>query len=393
MSDLPEPSQAVLDEVVETRRHLHAHPEVSWQEQATTHFVRDRLAAAGLRVDPCPTETGAVAFLDTGRPGRTVLLRADIDALPILEESGVGFTSEIEGRMHACGHDAHTAILLGVARTLAEQADRLSGSFLFVFQPAEEIVSGAREMLARGLLDRYDPKASLGLHTWAPGDSGFVLARPGLQWSGSDFFEIEIKGPGGHGGVIKRAGNVIAAQAFVLERLYGIVEGLDYDGTTSHTTVGDVRTDGAWNIVPRSVRLRGSVRTFTPEMRAEALQRLSDLLLETDTEFEVASTVDVQYSTIPLWNDPDVTGTVTEVATELVGDRMQHIGRPLTVSDDMAEFLTRIPGCYFMLGCRPPDAETPPVHHSPTFRIDEAAFATGVRVLAGAAARLAARPG
>jgi amidohydrolase len=387
--ELPQPSPAVLDEVVETRRHLHLNPEISWEEHATSSFITDRLRTLGLRVDPCPTDTGAVAFLDTGRPGRTVLLRADIDALPILEESGEPFSSGSAGRMHACGHDAHAAIMLGVARTLAENAAALGGSFLFVFQPAEEIVSGARAMLAKGLLDGYNPKATLGLHTWAPGDSGFVLARPGLQWSGSDFFEIDLVGPGGHGGVMKRAGNVIAAQAFLLERLYGIVEGLVYDGVNCHTTVGDVRTDGAWNIVPRTVHVRGSVRTFTPEMREESLQRLRDLLLETDTEFEIHSELKLSFGTIPLYNDPNVTRTVIDVGHELVGDRMQHLGRPLTVSDDMAEFLTRIPGCYFMLGCRPPDAETPPAHHSPTFRLHEDAFANGVRVLAGAAARLA----
>jgi amidohydrolase len=388
--ELPRPSQAALDEVVENRRHFHRHPEVSWDETATSRFIGDRLKDLGLRIDECPTPTGAVAFLDTGRPGRTVLLRADIDALPIHEESGVEFASGEDGRMHACGHDAHAAIMLGVARTLAEAAPGLAGSFLFVFQPAEEIVAGAREMIARGLLDRYQLAATLGLHTWAPGDSGFVLARPGLQWSGSDAYEIEFKGPGGHGGVIKRAGNVIAAQAFMLERLHSVVEGMEYEGVECHTTVGDIRTDGQWNVVPRKVLVKGSLRTFTPEMREEGLQRLRDLLLETDTEFEIHSQLSLVHGTIPLWNDPNVTRTVLEVGRELVGDRAQHLGRPLTVSDDMAEFLTRIPGCYFMLGCRPADAETPPAHHSPTFRIDEDAFAAGVKVLAGSAARLAA---
>ncbi|HEX6548675.1 MAG TPA: M20 family metallopeptidase [Candidatus Dormibacteraeota bacterium] len=386
---LIDPSPSVLDEVVEVRRHLHRQPEVSWEEHATSEFIRGRLAELGLRVDECPTPTGAVAFLDTGKPGRTVLCRADIDALPILEESGVAYESTREGRMHACGHDAHAAIMLGVARTLAENADRLSGSFLFVFQPAEEIVSGAKKMIAEGLLDRYQLDACLGLHTWAPADSGFVLVRPGLQWAGVDFFELDLLGPGGHGGVIKRAGNVIAAQAFILERLFSVVEGLELDGVPCHTTVGDVRTDGAWNIVPRRVHVRGSLRTFSPDLRQQALQRLDDLALEAGTEFEVEAAVRIVMGSSPLKNDPDVTSTVIETGRELIGDRMQHLGRPLTVGDDIAEFLTRIPGCYFMLGCRPPDAETPPAHHSPTFRLDEPAFATGVRVLAESAARLA----
>ncbi len=389
MTALPEPSSDILDEVVENRRHLHRHPEVSFQEHETSRFLRERLAGMGLQVQECPTETGAVALLETGRPGRRVMLRADIDALPILEESGVAFASSAEGRMHACGHDAHAAILLGAVRTLAEHADGLVGSYLICFQPAEEIVSGAREMIARGLLERYQPQVTLGLHVASWLASGTVVTRPGLLWAGSDGFEIVIRGPGGHGGIMKRVGNVISAQAFLLERLESVVEGLEYQGSGCHCTVGDVRADGAWNIVPRKVVLRGSVRTFTPELRAEALQRLRDLLLETDTEFQVSCQLELVHGTVPLFNDPNVTATVLQVGRELVGEHASQLGRPLTVSDDMAEFLTRIPGCYFMLGACPPDTATPPAHHTPTFRIDEAAFATGVRMMAATAARLA----
>ncbi len=389
MAPQPQPSPDALDEVVDNRRHLHRHPEVSFDEHETSRFIEDRLRSLGLAVHECPTPTGALAVLDTGRPGRTVMLRADIDALPILEESGVDFPSAREGRMHACGHDAHTAILLGTARTLAEAVDDLTGSYLFCFQPAEEIVSGARAMIARGLFDRHQPDVTIGLHmaSWLP--SGQVVTRPGLLWAGSDAFEISMRGPGGHGGMIKRAGNVISAQAFFLERLHTVVDGLEHDGASCHCTVGDVRTDGAWNIVPRGALVRGSVRTFTSELRDEALQRLRDLLIETDSEFEIGSEMRLVHGTIPLLNDPNVARTVLEVGAELVGDRAIRLGAPLTVSDDMAEFLTRIPGCYFMLGARPPESETPPAHHSPTFRIDEASFATGVRMMAATAARLA----
>jgi amidohydrolase len=383
-----EPGVGVLDEVVDTRRYLHRRPEVSFEEHETSRFIRDRLGALGLNVLECPTPTGALALLETGRPGRTVMLRADVDALPILEDSGVEFASTREGRMHACGHDAHTAILLGAARTLAENVERLTGSYLFCFQPAEEIVSGAREMIARGLFARHHPDVTIGLHiaAWLP--SATVVTRPGLLWAGSDLFEVALRGPGGHGGMIKRTGNVVSAQAFLIERILGIVEGLEYEGTGCHCSVGDVQTDGAWNIVPRNLRVRGSVRTFSPELREEALQRLRDLMLETDTEFQVSSSLELVHGTIPCFNDPNVTGTVLEIGSQLIGDRASLLGQPLTVSDDMAEFLTRIPGCYFMVGARPPDTETPPAHHSPGFRIDEAAFATGVRMMVAAAARL-----
>ena len=392
MIPLPEPPAAVLDEVVDLRRHLHRHPEVSFEERETSRLIEGRLREYGLTVHPCPTETGAVATLDGGKPGRTILLRADIDALPILEESGVDFPSTAEGSMHACGHDGHTAILLGVARTLARMAESLPGRYLFVFQPAEEIVSGARLMIANGLLEQHHADFAIGLHLAAWAESGTVITKPGLLWGGSDAFEITFRGPGGHGGMMGRTGNVINAQAFLVERLLTIVEGLEWeDGTPCHTTIGDVRTDGAWNIVPRHALVKGSLRTFNAALRTQALQRLEDLLLETRTEFSVESELRLVHGTIPILNHPTPTEIVLETARELIGDKASILGRPLTVSDDVAEFLTQIPGCYFQLGARPAELEQPTPHHSPFFRIDEAAFATGVRVLAGSAVRLAER--
>jgi amidohydrolase len=391
-SAFPLPSDSVLDEVVENRRSFHRHPEVSFSETETSRKISERLRQLGLELQACPTETGAVAVLDTGRPGKTVMLRADIDALPILEESGVDFESSAEGRMHACGHDAHMAILLGVARTLADRAEDVSGRYLFVFQPAEEIVSGAKAMIAGGLLEDHQPDAVIGLHIMSFLESGTVVTRPGLLWAGSDAFDISIAGPGGHGGMMGRTGNVLAAQAFLIERLHTVVDGLEHDGTGCHTTVGNVISDGAWNIVPRGVKIKGSVRTFTAGLREEALGRLNDLLKEVDTEFEVTSRLELVHGTVPLMNEPNVTRTVLDVAGSLTGGGASVLGRPLTVSDDFAEFLTRIPGCYFMLGAMPPGeaGSRPPAHHSPGFRIDEAAFPVGVKLLAGAASRIAA---
>ena len=388
-STAPLPSRSVMEEVIELRRHFHRHPEVSFSEHETSKYLGDRLRELGLELQRCPTETGVVALLDTGKPGKTVMLRADIDALPIHEESGVEFASKTDGRMHACGHDAHMGIMVGVARTLVDRIWDVSGKYLFVFQPAEEIVSGAKAMIARGLLDDHHPDSVIGLHVTSFTESGTVITRPGLMWAGSDAYEISFAGPGGHGGMMGRRGNVLSAQAFLLERLHTVVEGLEHDGVQCHTTVGDVNSDGAWNIVPRAVTVKGSLRTFTPELRDEALERLSDLLHEVDSEFEVRSNLDLVHGTVPLMNEPNVTQKVLDVAHTVIGDKASVLGRPLTVSDDFAEFLTRIPGCYFMLGAMPP-GETPPAHHSPGFHIDEGAFEVGVKVLAGTASRLAA---
>jgi len=385
----PLPSKSVLDDVVDLRRHFHKHPEVSFSEQETSRYLKDRLRELGLDLLQCPTETGAVALLDTGRPGKTVMLRADIDALPIHEESGVDFHSRIDGRMHACGHDAHMAIMIGVARTLIDRIWDVNGKYVFVFQPAEEIVEGAKAMIARGLLDDHRPDSVIGLHIVSFMPSGTVITRPGLLWAGSDAFDVKFSGPGGHGGMMGRRGNVLAAQAFFVERLHTVVEGLEHEGVQCHTTVGNIASDGAWNIVPRGVLVQGSLRTFNDTLREQALDRLHDLLRETESEFEVESNVDLVHGTVPLMNEPNVTRKVLEVGEELIGERASVLGRPLTVSDDFAEFLTRIPGCYFMLGARP-EGDTPPAHHSPTFRIDEGALPVGVKVLAGAASRLAA---
>jgi len=382
------PSQSVLDEVIELRRHFHRHPEVSFAEHETSRQLTDRLRQLGLEIKPCPTDTGVVALLDTGKPGKTVMLRADIDGLPIHEESGVDFASRTDGRMHACGHDAHMAIMVGVARTLVDRVWDIRGRYLFVFQPAEEIVEGAKAMIAKGLLDDHHPDSVIGLHVTSFLESGTVISRPGLMWAGSDAFEIGFSGPGGHGGMMGRRGNVLAAQAFFIERLHTVVEGLEQDGVQCHTTVGDIRSDGAWNIVPRGVLVKGSLRTFNDLLRGQALDRLNDLLRETDSEFGVESKLDLVHGTVPLMNEPNVTRTVLQVGHSLIGDKASILGRPLTVSDDFAEFLTRIPGCYFMLGAMP-KGQPPPAHHSPGFRIDEGALPIGVKVLAGAASRLA----
>ena len=391
MKEFPSPTRAIVDEVIDHRRHLHQNPEVAFEEHNTSEYVRGRLSELGLEMRDCPTETGAVAILKTGRPGHTVMLRADIDALNIHEASGVPFESKLEGKMHGCGHDAHTAILLGAAHHLVQHAEDLSGNFLFVFQPAEEVVQGAKAMIAAGLLEQNPADFVVGLHTWSPMRSGMVVARPGVHWAGTDAFEINFTGPGGHGGVIKRKGNVVGAQAFVVERLWSIVEGLEHDSTPCHTSIGEVRCEGAFNVIGPKAMLRGTVRSFTKGLRDEAMQRLADLLLETNTEFEVTSELLIHHSSVPLVNDAAVTRLVLDEGRRLIGDDATVLGRPLTVGDDIAEFMLHIPGCYFMLGCLPPDAaDNPPAHHSPTFRLDEPAFEIGLKVLAGSAVRLAA---
>ncbi|MDQ6691703.1 MAG: hypothetical protein M3Z13_02940, partial [Candidatus Dormibacteraeota bacterium] len=231
--------------------------------------------------------------------------------------------------------------------------------------------------------------AALALHITPFMESGTIALKPGLQWGGSDAFEVLLHGPGGHGGLIRRAGNALAAQAFVVERLNSIVEGLEAEGTPALASVGDVRTDGLWNVVPRRVWIFGSFRTFNAEQRAEAIDRFRGLLLETESEFEIKAQLKLVHGTVPMINDRAVAQTVLRAGRDLIGERAIELDKPMTVSDDMAEFLVHVPGCYFTLGARPPGLEVIPSLHQSTMRLDESAFATGVRVMAGSAVRLA----
>src|SRR5258708_2484013 len=198
---IPTPSRSVVDEVIELRRHFHRHPEVSFSEHETSRQLGARLGQLGMELKPCPAETGVVSKLITGRPSKPVILRAHVDGLLILDESGVTYASGTDGRRHASGRDAHMAMMIGVARTLGDHIHDMRGRYLFVFQPAEEIVEGAKAMIAKGLLDQHHPDSVIGLHIASFLESGTVVSKPGLMWAGSDAFEINFSGPGGHGGM------------------------------------------------------------------------------------------------------------------------------------------------------------------------------------------------
>ena len=329
--------------------------------------------AVGANRHPCDPAYGTEPWHGAAEALKSIevpLSRVDV------EESGVDFPSALEGRMHACGHDGHTAIMLGVAHTLAQIAEELPGRYLFVFQPAEEIVSGARLMIANGLLEQHHADFAIGLHLAAWAESGAVITKPGLLWGGSDAFEITFKGPGGHGGMMGRAGNVINAQAFLVERLMTIVEGLEWeDGTPCHTTIGDVRTDGAWNIVPRHALVKGSLRTFNAALRTQALQRLEDLLLETRTEFSVESELRLVHGTIPILNHPTPTEIVLETARELIGtypaleevvwaqEEPQNMGAWRTIRHRLEEAAAGIPVRFVGRPWRASTAEGYPTAH------------------------------
>ena len=388
LDDLPELVDDANDAMIATRHHLHAHPELSFQEYQTTNAIRTRLTELGWSLAPCPTETGAVATLSGGRPGRRVMLRADIDALPVTEERDVGYRSLSDGVMHACGHDVHTAGLLGVADVLARRRADLAGEYTLVFQPAEEGLGGAAAMIAGGLLTQNPADVVLGVHVTSQAPVGIVASRAGIFMSGADSLSIEINGVGGHGAMSTSRGNVVLAASALAPRVSETIAGLDFEGTNCACSIGVLKAGTKNNVVPRRAVLEGTLRTFSTDQRALALTRLASLLVEIEDEFGVSITLGLGENVPAVVNDSAVVSRVMAQAGAVVGESKVLTVPPVTPSDDMAEYLTRVPGAYLFVGGALADG-TSGMHHAPDFAIDDAALSVICGVLSAAAVELA----
>ena len=376
------------DPMVDIRHDLHAHPELSFQEHRTTNVVRDRLVSLGWELAPCPTETGAVAVLNGSRSGRRVMVRADIDALPVNEERNLQYRSVNEGVMHACGHDVHTAGLLGVADVLAQRREELAGEYTLVFQPAEEGLGGARAMIAGGLFEQHPVDVVIGAHVTSLAPVGLVATRPGVLMSEALAIAVHIEGKGGHGAMATVDGNVILAISSLAPRLSEIAADLSFDGTNCACSPGVIQAGTANNVVPRHALLRGTLRTFSAEQQTVALDRLRALVGEIEQAFGVKCSVELNEGTPAVFNNADVAQRVMNVAGTVVGATNVLTVPPTTPSDDVSEFLNRVPGCYMFIGGALADG-TSGMHHSPDFAVDDAACRSIAGVLAVCAVDLA----
>jgi amidohydrolase len=364
------------EQVVEWRRHLHRHPEPSFEERETAAFVARTLEAFdGLEIER-PTENSVLARLVTGRPGPTVALRADIDALPITEESGVDFASENTGAMHACGHDGHTAMLLGAARVLSARADELPGGEIrFIFQHAEESPpGGARDLVAAGVLDGID--LIYGCHLWTPLELGKVAVRPGPFMAASDFLKLTIAGRGGHAGLPHDAIDPIAIAAQVVTNLQHVVSrGID-PLRSAVVTIGSFHAGHAPNVIPEAAELEGTARSFDPDVR----DRLPELIEQIATGVAGAHGAQAELEYIrgyrAVVNDENIAELVRSVVP---GDTLVDLD-PIMGGDDFSAYLAEVPGCYAFIGAGSEEAGATYMHHHPRFRIDERALATGVRM-------------
>ncbi|GAB4561312.1 MAG: M20 family metallopeptidase [Haliangiales bacterium] len=367
-------------ELIALRRDFHRHPEVGFEERRTAEIIAARLAHVGLEVTTGIAQTGVVGVLHGDRPGRTIAWRADIDALPIHEAADVPFASEKRGVMHACGHDGHTAIALTVAELLAKRRAELPGTVVFVFQPAEEIFAGARPMLAAGVLD--DPRCDevYGLHLSADLPLGRVAARPGPAMASADFFELIVRGQGGHGASPHQTIDPITAAAHILIGLQDLVAKELSARETAVLSVGQLSAGTAANTIPDHAVMRGTLRTLSSTAREQLLERLRVFSNQLALAYRAEANLHVNERCCPpLVNHDQQAAFVHRCADAELGEGAFIDGEPVMASDDMSLFLEARPGCYFRVGAAPADKPASP-HHSPSFEIDEASLTIGARL-------------
>ncbi len=391
--------QEVQPQVVKWRRDFHAHPELSNREKRTAEIVAKHLRALGMEVRTGIAHTGVVGLLRGASPGKTVALRADMDALPVTEQTDVPFKStvttqfrgETVGVMHACGHDAHTAMLMGVAQILARNRSHWNGQVLFVFQPAEEGApegerGGARLMIEEGLFKDVTPVAIYGMHVIASLPTGVIGYRSGPMMAGSDSFKLEVTGRQTHGSRPWGGVDPVVASAQILIGLQTIVSRqVDITQIPVVLSVGAIKGGIRFNIIPDSVEMIGTLRTFDRKVREDVIGRMQ----QTATHIAAASGATAtlafreEVSIPPVVNHPELTSRAVQTLGRLVGsDSIQEISLQ-TTAEDFAFYGQSVPAFFFWMGITPPgmDPDQAAFNHSPKFFVDEAGLPTGVKAL------------
>lgn len=371
--------------LIATRRDIHQHPELAFEETRTAGIVAARLEALGYAVRTGVGRTGVVG-LKAG-DGRCVLLRADMDALPVDEMTAAPYRSRHAGRMHACGHDGHVAIGLEVARRLA--ALGLPGSVKFAFQPAEESSNGAQAMIGDGVLDAPRVDAAFGIHLWNDLPVGTVGIMAGPVMASVDEFDIAITARGGHAAAPHQTADPVLVAAQVVTALQSVVARRRDPLEAAVISVTEVHAGQAYNVIPREARMRGTVRTFGGRIWSEAPQLIEATADGIARTFGAAAAVRYRRLSGPLVNDPGMARLMAGIAAEIVGAANLREGVRTMGGEDMAFFLERVPGCFAFVGSAPRDGDgaTGAPHHSPAFDIDEESLVIGAELLARTATR------
>ncbi|MCH7983533.1 MAG: amidohydrolase [Chloroflexi bacterium] len=370
-------------EMIATRRLFHTFPELGFQENETASAIAERLKAAGLEVETGIGQTGVVGVLKGARDGPTLMIRADIDGLPVDELTGLEFASK-NGRMHACGHDGHIAMALTAAEILADLKDRLAGTVVFAFQPAEEVVQGALAMIGDGLFDRYPADRVIGTHLWNQIPTGIIGVNRATVFASADQFRLVVTGKGGHGAMPHMTIDPVIAMAEIITTAQTVVSREIPPNDMGVLTFGQIHGGTASNVIADNVTVEGTVRAYTPETRTRIMESLERIATNVAAAMRASTSFERIHGTPPVINDPEVAGWVTQQASLVVGEGNAREWEPISVGDDMAEFNNRVPGTYFLLGAAHDDATVAARsiegHHNARFDWNEDCLPIGTEI-------------
>ncbi|MBX2999208.1 MAG: amidohydrolase [Caldilineaceae bacterium] len=383
-------AEQLYPQLVAWRRDFHRHPEMGFEETRTAGIVAAHLHYLGLEVSTGVGKTGVVALVEgeaIPEDAPTVLLRFDMDALPIHEENDVEYRSQNPGVMHACGHDGHTAIGMGVAQILARHRSALRGRVKLVFQPAEEGAGGALAMINDGVLRDPIPSASFGLHLWSGLPLNQVIVQPGPLWAAADMFRLTVRGKAGHGAMPHETVDATLVASHILVAWQSIVARNVNPQDTAVISVGSMQSGNAYNVISDRADLLGTIRSFSTEVQSLLLRRLEDLATSIAAGFGATARFEFLGGCPVTVSSEEGAALMDRVAEQIVGRQQIAQIRPMMVGEDMAEFLKRAPGCFILVGASDMAVKQHSPHHNPTFDFDERMLPTGVALLAGAAFR------
>lgn len=369
------------EEMISLRRDFHQHPELGMEEKRTAEKISKFMSELGFKVTTGIGKTGVVGLMKANGPGKTLLLRADMDALPIQEQNEVHYKSLHDGIMHACGHDGHMAILLTVAKILHGYRNDFSGNIKFVFQPGEEGFAGARLMIEDGVLEDPRVDATFALHLMTPFPIGSVALCSGPMMACMDNFTITIKGRGGHAAMPEEGADAILMSAQVISTLQSLISKEVSPTTPLVVHVGTIHGGNAFNIVADQVDLKGTVRTHDEKLRKSMPERMDRIIKGVTAALRGTHKLDYQFCYPPVVNDLSLAELVKSIGAQVVGDGQVLEAAPIMGSDDMAFFLKEVPGCYFFVGAANPEKGFDQPHHNAGFDFDEDALVVGAEMM------------
>lgn len=372
-----------LNDIIKYRQLFHMYPELGHKEFKTAKAVADELRRLDIEVTENVAGTGVVGILQGNYPGKTVLVRADMDALPIQENTDLPYKSKVDGVMHACGHDGHTASLLGVAMILSDLREHLHGKVKFVFQPDEEYDSGAREMIQGGILENPKVDAAFGLHLWGSYPQGSIKVKPGPIMAAPDKFIFRVIGKGGHGSTPHLCIDPIMISVQAINNMQSIISRRKSTFDPAVISFCSIKADSEYNTIPDEVEVIGTIRTFDPNLRLWIIDAMEQVLKATaesqGAKYEFI--IDEEFALPPVINDYSLTALVENAAEKLFGkEEVEVLRQPLMAAEDFAYFSEKVPSSFFFVGISPDEDEV--IHHSSDFQWDDSVLYTSSCLMA-----------